>query len=165
MWQEPVFSHLVYKLNCLLLSTTTACSLFFAMIKSHIHCLIYYTKQNLSQFYEANIPSCSSMHVSKCRFISLIVISQKCTHGCTRSHAKRRIEHELHLILHKFQLDSSQVDFSLSTHTHSLQIAVELILKYTSDYRKRERERGKVYHEKCAINLTTMCYLDGEQCL
>lgn len=139
VWQEPVFSHLVYKLNCLLLSTTTACSLFFAMIKSHIHCLIYYTKQNLSQFYEANIPSCSSVHVSKCRFISLIVISQKCTHGCTRSHAKRRIEHELNLILHKFQLDSSQVDFSLSTHTLTADCCRTHIEIYFRLPQKRER--------------------------
>lgn len=64
VWQEAIFSHLVYKLNCLLLSTFPACSLFFAMIKCHIHYLIYYTTQNLSQFYGANIPSFSWMHVS-----------------------------------------------------------------------------------------------------
>lgn len=95
----------------------------------------------------------------KCRFISLIVISQK----CMRSHAMRWVKHELNLISHKFQLDSSQVDFSLSTHvhhthTHTLHTAVcsrSLILKYTSDYRMRR------YHEKCAINFTTMRCLDG----
>lgn len=100
------------------MSTTHACSLFFAMIKSHIHYLIFYTKQNLSQFYGANIPSCSWLHEQMQIYLFDCNITEMYTHGCMRSHAKRWVKHELNLILHKFQLDSSQVDFSLSTHVH-----------------------------------------------
>ena len=129
VWQEAIFSRLVYKLNCLLLSASPACSLFFAMIKSHIHYLIYYKTQNLSQFYGANIQSCSWMHVSVSQQMQIYLFDCNITEMCTwmyenfslRSQAKRRIKHELNLILHKFQLDSSLVDFSLSTHKCTIQ--------------------------------------------